>query len=73
MERYEAISEFRRLMGQMDWFWGVGGFVVAAVTTVVVFGVEDENMSFRVGLAVLTVWWAERALRREKELACVCY
>lgn len=47
--RYESNGVFRRLVEQVNWFWGVGSIVVAGGTTGVVYGVEDLDVVFAIG------------------------
>ncbi|KAJ9605439.1 hypothetical protein H2200_010096 [Cladophialophora chaetospira] len=46
--RYEASKTFRRMLVQLNWFWGVGSVAVAIVTTVVVYVVNDLNVVFAI-------------------------
>jgi hypothetical protein len=47
--RYESSETFRRLVAQMNWFWGVGSMIVACGTTAFVYAVEDLNVVFALG------------------------
>ena len=49
LDRYEASEVFRRMIAQLNWFWGVSSVAVAIVTTVVVFVVNDLNVVFAIG------------------------
>ncbi|KIW71473.1 hypothetical protein PV04_03633 [Phialophora macrospora] len=74
--RYEASETFRRMLAQLNWFWGVGSVAVATVTTVVVYVVDDLNVVFAIGWslpwvwagvgALLTTWRVEHMLRFER-------
>ncbi|TVY23122.1 hypothetical protein LHYA1_G007826 [Lachnellula hyalina] len=46
MARYETSKVFRRLIAQMNWFWGIGSMIVAGGTTAIVYIVEDLNVVF---------------------------
>ncbi len=48
-DRYDASETFRRMLTQLNWFWGVGSVAVAVVTTVVVYVVNDLNVVFATG------------------------
>ena len=50
--RYEASETFRRMLTQLNWFWGLGSMVVAAGMTVVVYVVEDLNVVFAIGRSI---------------------
>lgn len=52
MERYKASEPFRRLLRQMDWFWGLGGLVMAIAVTLAIFLNPSEIVSFAVGQSV---------------------
>lgn len=54
-DRYEASEVFRRMLTQLNWFWGIGSVVVAIVTTVVVFVVSDLNVVFAIGKSTNTM------------------
>ncbi|TVY93603.1 hypothetical protein LAWI1_G002476 [Lachnellula willkommii] len=47
--RYESSITFRRLVAQMNWFWGIGSMIVAGGTTVIVYIIEDLNVVFALG------------------------
>jgi hypothetical protein len=47
--RYEATVTFRRMLAQLNWFWGLGSVAVATATTVVVYVVKDLNVVFAIG------------------------
>lgn len=49
MRRYEASEPFRRLLRQMDWFWGIGGLLIAVGVTLAVFLNLSEIASFAIG------------------------
>ena len=49
VNRFGASGRFRRLMWQMNWFWGVGAVGAAAVTSAVVVLVQDLNIAFAFG------------------------
>ncbi|KAE9365178.1 hypothetical protein N431DRAFT_353302 [Stipitochalara longipes BDJ] len=78
LKRYEKSEVFRKLVTQMNWFWGSGSMGVAAGVTAVVYSVEDENVVFALGWclpwvwagtgAICTVLWTKRMLDLEKNL-----
>jgi hypothetical protein len=47
--RYETSETFRRMLAQLNWFWGVGSLAVAIATTVVVYVVDDLNVVVAIG------------------------
>lgn len=47
--RYEASKEFRSMLQQLNWAWGSASLLVAIVTTVLVFVVENEDAAFALG------------------------
>ena len=79
-ERYRASARFRRMLWQLDWWWGCGGVVVGAVLLGVILGLKgDGDGTWRVGVgwgvpwalsafgAWGTVRWVRKELLREKE------
>ncbi|KAL9130004.1 MAG: hypothetical protein Q9217_001688, partial [Psora testacea] len=76
-ERYEASRHFRRLLWQMDLFWGIPAFLVG-VGVMAAVGHPDVNESIAYGLgwavpplwaitwAVVTTIWVKLVLKREK-------
>ncbi|KAH0144542.1 hypothetical protein KCU67_g13035, partial [Aureobasidium melanogenum] len=75
--RYEASPYFRTLLRQLNWFWGLGSFAVALMTTSLIYTVENEDAAFGLGWSLCWVWagvaaaittfWVKRALRHEKQ------
>ena len=49
LKKYESSEVFRRLVGQMNWFWEVGSMGVAAGVTAVMFAVDDGNVTSALG------------------------
>jgi hypothetical protein len=49
MRRYKASEPFRRLLRQMDWFWGLGALGIGIAVTVVIFLNPNEIVSFAIG------------------------
>lgn len=47
--RYEASKEFRSVLEQLNWVWGLGSLLVAVLTTILVFVIESEDAAFAVG------------------------
>jgi hypothetical protein len=50
VRRYDGSELFRRLVEQMNWFWGSGSMVVAAGVTAIVYIIEDKNVTFALGM-----------------------
>ncbi|KAI4754028.1 hypothetical protein E4T52_12910 [Aureobasidium sp. EXF-3400] len=50
--RYEASPYFRTLLRQLNWFWGLGSFAVALMTTILIYTVESEDAAFGLGTDV---------------------
>ncbi|KIW94733.1 uncharacterized protein Z519_04710 [Cladophialophora bantiana CBS 173.52] len=55
--RYEASETFRRMLEELNWFWGLGSVVVATVTTIVVYVVKDLNVVFAIGQSPRPSTW----------------
>ncbi|KUJ16684.1 uncharacterized protein LY89DRAFT_645551 [Mollisia scopiformis] len=55
LRRYEASPLFRRMIQRLSWFWGVGFLVIAIITTILIFSLEEE-VAFGVGWGVPYVW-----------------
>lgn len=74
--RYLSSPYFRRMLFEMNCFWGGGSVVFAAAITAIVFTVP-ENIAFTLGWALPFVWagvwtcitipWVQSDLRREKK------
>ena len=47
--RYETSVVFRRLLTQLNWFWGIGSLLAAVGVTAIVFVVDDMNVVFALG------------------------
>jgi hypothetical protein len=47
--RYEVSKEFRTMLQQLNWVWGSASLLVAIVTTILVFAIEDEDAAFAIG------------------------
>lgn len=48
IKRYESSPLFRKMIERLNWFWGIGCMVVAIITTILIFSLE-ENVAFGVG------------------------
>ena len=48
MKRYESSPLFRKMIERLSWFWGVGCIVIAIITTILIFSLE-EKVAFGVG------------------------
>ncbi|KAJ5390998.1 uncharacterized protein N7496_002066 [Penicillium cataractarum] len=76
MERYAASLRFRRLMENLNWFWGFGGLLVGICLISVLSTVHDQTFAWGLGWtipwiwagvwAVITTYWVKSALREEK-------
>jgi len=53
LARYERSTVMRRLVEQMNWFWGLGSMGVAAGVTAIVYAVENEDVVFALGKCIL--------------------
>jgi hypothetical protein len=49
VRRYDGSELFRRLVEQMNWFWGSGSMVVAGGVTAIVYIIEDKSVVFALG------------------------
>ncbi|SPQ23452.1 c71a3e63-283b-494b-9501-4cc53e3bde22 [Thermothielavioides terrestris] len=77
LARYDASRRFRAMIEQQNWFWAVGALIDGVGTMVVIWTVP-ETVAYGVGwgspLVFALIWttisvsWAVRSLRREKEL-----
>jgi len=47
--RYEASPQFRALCQQLNWFWGAGSLAAAVALTVLIYAVNDEDVTFGLG------------------------
>ncbi|RWA05783.1 hypothetical protein EKO27_g9323 [Xylaria grammica] len=72
---------FRRLIAELNWFWGVGSVISGAGTLAAVWVIPQQEIAYGVGWGeplvffvvwtALTVIWTRRGLRREKKLWAV--
>lgn len=53
-KRYEASSHFRKMVAQLNWFWGAGSLAVAVGVTVICYTVEDLNVVFALGKLIIS-------------------
>ncbi|KAF1981176.1 hypothetical protein K402DRAFT_458262 [Aulographum hederae CBS 113979] len=44
MERYNESARFRRMLRRINWFWGIGSFIVAGGLTAMLFTLWDPNV-----------------------------
>jgi hypothetical protein len=73
--RFEASPNFRKLIVEMGFFWGIGAIVIAAATTAVIFSIRRE-IAYGIGWSVpfvwaaiwtiITFWWVKKSLRKER-------
>ncbi|KAI1420799.1 hypothetical protein F5Y12DRAFT_89984 [Xylaria sp. FL1777] len=78
LERYKASKAFRRLIAELNWFWGIGSVISGAGTLAAVWVIPQEEIAYGVGwgepLVFFVIWttitviWTRRGLRREKKL-----
>ncbi|EHA22494.1 hypothetical protein ASPNIDRAFT_195249, partial [Aspergillus niger ATCC 1015] len=76
MERYAASLRFRRLIENLNWFWGFGGLLMGIVLICILASVGSQTFAFGLGWivpwiwagvwAVITTYWVKSALREEK-------
>ncbi|KAI1820397.1 hypothetical protein F4861DRAFT_533723 [Xylaria intraflava] len=78
LERYKMSRYFRRLVAELNWFWGIGSVVSGAGTLAAVWVIPQQETAYGVGwgepFVFLVIWtwvtvlWIQRGLRKEKEL-----
>ncbi|KAI0866639.1 hypothetical protein F4860DRAFT_146674 [Xylaria cubensis] len=78
LERYKASKVFRRLIAELNWFWGIGSVITGAGTLAAVWVIPQQEVAYGVGWGAplvffiiwtwITVIWTRRGLRREKKL-----
>lgn len=76
MARYNASPRFRSLLMQLLWFWSIPAILLGAAMIAVIY-VTSNDVAYGVGWGGPTLWiavwtwitilWAQRALRIEKE------
>jgi hypothetical protein len=49
-ERYLTSPHIQKLLLNLSWYWGISGLVVAVALTVVIFTVENVDISFALGI-----------------------
>jgi len=49
MERYTASLRFQRLIEDLNWFWGFGGFLLGVILLSVLASVPDQTFAFGLG------------------------
>ena len=49
MARYTASLRFQRLIEDLNWFWGLGGFILGIILLSVLSSVHDETFAFGLG------------------------
>jgi hypothetical protein len=49
MKRYRASLRFQRLIENLNWFWGFGGFVMGVLLICILASVRDESFAFGLG------------------------
>ncbi|KAI0204827.1 hypothetical protein F4808DRAFT_311901 [Astrocystis sublimbata] len=78
LERYKASPAFRRMIAELNWFWGIGSVISGAGTLAAVWVIPQQEVAYGVGWGeplvffiiwtFITVLWIRRGLRREKKL-----
>ncbi|KAI1270809.1 hypothetical protein F5Y07DRAFT_385051 [Xylaria sp. FL0933] len=78
LERYKASKAFRRLIAELNWFWGIGSVVSGAGTLAAVWVIPSQEIAYGVGWGeplvfliiwtTITVFWVQRGLKREKKV-----
>ena len=78
-ERYQASPVFRKMLRDMDLFWGVSAVVVGVACLVLVLdGNVQEEVAYGLGWGIPPVWagvwavvtmkWVQRTLRKEAQM-----
>lgn len=49
MERYTASLRFRRLIKDLNWFWGLGGFLMGVLLISILSSVHGQSFAFGLG------------------------
>jgi hypothetical protein len=49
MARYKASPCFRQLLSKLNWFWGLGGFILAIALFGIIIAIDNENIAFGIG------------------------
>lgn len=49
MERYTASLRFRRLIEDLNWFWGIGGLLMGILLISIISSVHDQSFAFGLG------------------------
>ncbi|KAI1168374.1 hypothetical protein F5B18DRAFT_277888 [Nemania serpens] len=78
LERYKVSKDFRRLIAELNWFWGIGSVISGAGTLAAIWVIPQQEVAYGVGWGEpfvffvvwtwITVIWTRRGLRREKKL-----
>ncbi|KAI8623461.1 hypothetical protein F5Y19DRAFT_372296 [Xylariaceae sp. FL1651] len=78
LERYKASKRFRRLIAELNWFWGIGSVVNGAGALAAVWAIPSLEVAYGVGWGepfvffviwtFITIIWTRRSLRLEKKL-----
>ncbi|KAL2827115.1 hypothetical protein BJY01DRAFT_229263 [Aspergillus pseudoustus] len=76
LERFASSPRFQRLMVDLNWFWGFGGFVMGVILIAVLSSVHAETFAYGLGWTIPWIWaavwavittkWVKSALREEK-------
>ncbi|KAI0549338.1 hypothetical protein F4679DRAFT_547587 [Xylaria curta] len=49
LERYKASKAFRRLIAELNWFWGIGAVITGAGTLAAVWVIPQQEIAYGVG------------------------
>lgn len=49
MERYTASPQFQHLIESLNWFWGIGGFLMGVLLISILATVHDQTFAFGLG------------------------
>ena len=76
LQRYNASAQFRTMLIQLVWFWGIPSVIVGIILLALIFTVTKE-VAYGLGWAIPNIWagiwtiltilWVRRSLRIEKE------
>ena len=77
MKRYESSPLFRKIIERLSWFWGIGCIVIAIITTILIFSLE-EKVAFGVGwglpyilatiLVLVSIVFVKASLKEERRV-----
>lgn len=53
LERYKASKAFRRLIAELNWFWGIGSVISGAGTLAAVWVIPSQEIAYGVGKSLV--------------------